>query len=60
MTDCESNQAEVRLEHSGKKRMTWWSAVRMSKSLPDSTNPLVHEVLPPVINCLTNMQKRLR
>lgn len=29
----------------------------MSKSLPDSTNPLAYKVLPPVINCLMNMQK---
>lgn len=37
--------------------VTRWNAVRMSKSLPDSTNPLAYEVLPPVINCLMNMHK---
>ena len=33
------------------------STVRMSKSLPDSANPLAYEVLPPVINRLMNMHK---
>lgn len=37
--------------------VTRWNTVRMSKSLPDSSNPTAYEVLPPAINCLMNMHK---
>ena len=51
--DCESWCSEGESEEEWPRR----SAVRMSKSLPDSANPLAYEVLPPVINRLMNMHK---
>lgn len=57
MSDCESlwGGHEAGFEH-GKER-TERNTVRKSKSLPDSTNPLDYDALPPVINCLMNLHK---